>query len=314
MIDKEARRHGGKDTRIKFFLLLAPLFPCLLTSFFLCILPVRTQELNAQETNQQATFKTANKFSYNLQKYTGFNLITDFIASTVIKSVVKLKTKARNINVDLRIYSGIDLIKKKAKSLTISANDLFVKGIPLQYFELVTTNPIYFKKVPLYISSLVRVNLDNITDTLNTLPKWQRVFKELELPLPPFGVTKVTLHDFNIKIDNEGHVQVFTKVKSLENPSSESLPLKMKFSANLIVSDKKLVLSELKTNIEDIFTEDSDTSKSFSELLMELINPIVDFHKYERNGLTIDDIKLSYEGEEMVLAIDFRLLPEEESS
>lgn len=279
--------------------------------FLFYFLPVRSQEIITQEPNQQASFKTASKFSYNLQKYTGFNLITDFIASTVIKAVVKLKTKAKNIDVDLRIYSGTDLFKKKAKSLTIYADELFIRDIPLQYFELVTTNPIYFKKVPLHVSSLVRVNLNNITDTLNRLPKWQGIFKELELPLPPFGVTKVTLSGLNIKVDKEGHVQVFTEVKSLENPDTE--PLKMKFSASLVVSEKKLVLSELKTNIEDIFTEDSDTSKSFSEFLMELINPVIDFHKYERDGLTIDNIELTYGEREMILAIDFKFLPEEKS-
>ena len=88
----------------------------ILPFFFLfspfCLLPVSAQD-KLDNSNQMVP--TVNKFSYNVQKYTGFNLITDVLVESVIRSLIKHKAHPENIDVDLKIYSGWDLIQKKAK-------------------------------------------------------------------------------------------------------------------------------------------------------------------------------------------------------
>ncbi len=259
-----------------------------------------------------------NDFLQRIQKYTGFNFLTDFVAETVVKSIVKAKTKAEIIKVNLQIYSGIDLLMKKAKFLSVDAEDLLVSNIPIEKFTLETKNPIYFKKnkkkkyqVGEILNVFIKIQFDasDISKILNSLPKWQKVLGELELPVPPFGLTRVTIRDLNINIDENGFVVVSGIVKSLENPEAE--PIKMLFSGNLVIREKKLVIDGLSCEMEDIFTKDSDMGKSFSGFLEDLVNPVFDFHKYEKRGLTIDFVNLTHQSDKLLFDLGIKLLPEE---
>lgn len=305
----------GDGRRLRnFFYSFFLTFSLLPSSFSLC------SSVNAQELTEQQTIavRTASTFSYNLQKYTGFNFLVDFVMEAAIKTLLKVKTKAKLVEVDLKTYSGWDVIRKKAKSLSLKADNLFIKNIPVENFELITNGPLYFKKntsrknqaaIPIDMDTKTRINLDNVTEVLNTLPKWKKIFEELDLPIPPFGYTKVSLHNLDIKINEKGLVGVNCIVRSVINPESE--PLKMVFSGFLTLRENKLIISNIQTEIEDIFTNNSDVSKSFSEMLEDLINPIFDFHKFERGGLRIVHADLIFGQDKLVLKINIRLLPEE---
>lgn len=293
---------------------------CILAAIVLSVIinnipvSIGAEELKEIElNNSQATISATNDFLYNIQKYTGLNGFIDFLAETTIKVVLKLKTRAKEVSVDLKSYSAFDLFKRKAKYLKIRAEQLFVKDIPIKEFVLVTTDPIYFKKkrvaVPLGISTSLKIDLQNITEVLNNLPKWKEIFKELDLPIPPFGYTKISVSDIKIVVSETGLVEAESKIKSLVNSDSE--PLSLKFKGNLALADKKIVINNLESEVEDIFTKDSDVGMSFSKFLEDLINPVFSFHKIERNGLTIDKIDLSFDKDNVSLQINSRLLPEE---
>lgn len=302
-----------------------PFIPLIIFIFIMnySICPLLAQENIENEIidfNPQAlsAVPVVNDFLYKIQKYSGFNFLVDFLSEATIKSVVKLKTKAKNVSVDLELFSGIDLFRKKAKSFTLNAKHLFVSNIPVEVFKLETKGPIYFKKnkgkkyqtaVLLTILSNVELNISDISKGINSLPEWQKIFGELDLPIPPFGTAKVTINDISLKIDDKGYVEFGGIVKSLENPESE--PIKMLFSGNLVIREKRLVIDDLQTEIEDIFTKDSETGKSFSKFLEDLINPVFDFHKYEKGGLTIDFVNLSFNKNKLLLDIGIKLFPEE---
>lgn len=273
---------------------------------------VSTNVLKAEELeSSQIPFPVVGQTSYNIQKYTGFNFFTHTLAEGILKVSIKLKTRAKKISTDLEIFSGWDLFRKKIKSLNIDAEKLTVKGVPIEKFELLIKDPLYFKKkrvaFPVNLKSTVKVNLEDITEVINNLPKWKKVLGELELPVPPFGTTKVKIDDLKIKINETGFTEVFVMLTSLEAPDSE--PIKMSFTGNLVLRDKKIIVSDLKGEAEDIFTGDSDLGRSFSEFLEDLINPVFDFHKYEKNGLTIDNVYLSFGVNSLALEINARLLP-----
>ena len=302
--------------RILSFLMIIVL--CLNVAFY--PLSLRCQEITySEENNLEQTIPTVNKFLFNIQKYTGINFLVDFLAEAIVKAIIKLKTSAKNISVDLQIYNGFDLFRKKAKSLEIKADDLYVKDIPIERFELATNGPIYFKKAlisgkrksktvyPLEINSKIKINLNNLSEVLNNLEKWKRVFKKTELPIPPFGSTEVSINDLKININEEGIVQASSVIKSVINPQAE--PLKLSFIGKLNVVNERLIIDDLESEIEDIFTKDSDMAKSFSEFLEDLINPIFNFHKYEKKGLKIDSVKLSYGLNSLIVEIKLKLMP-----
>ena len=73
--------------------------------------------------------------------------------------------------------------------------------------------------------------------------------------------------------------------------------------------NERLIISDLESEVEDIFTKNSDMGKSFSKFLEDLINPIFNFHKYQKKSLTIDTVKLSYEPNVLIVDIKLKLMP-----
>ena len=256
--------------------------------------------------------KSSGKISVNVQKYLGLNLITDFLSESLVKSAIKIKTQAERINVDLKIYSALDLILKKVKSLNINAEKLLVHDIPIEDIKISVNDPVCFRKKRVLsvvrVISSVKVDLSKVNEVINNLPKWKKIFSRLELPIPPFGETEISINNISIKIDENGRIDAFAEVRSIVNPESE--PLELQFTGNLALDGKKLIANNLGTEIKDIFTKDSDIGIAFSKFLEDLINPIFNFGKYEKNGHTIDTVRLLFESNNIIFEIESRLLPE----
>jgi hypothetical protein len=276
--------------------------------FFICNFSVFAQDI---ETPQNSC-KSSGKIFVNIQKYLGLNLMADLLGESLVKGVVKIKTRAERINVNLEIYSALDLILKKIKSFNVNAEKLLVEDVPVENIKLSINDPICIRKKrvlsTIRIYSLVRIDLNKVNEVINNLPKWEKVFSHLELPVPPFGDTEISINNISIKIDENGRIDAFAEVRSILKPESE--PLELQFTGNLATDGKKLVAKNIETEIKDIFTKDSDIGIAFSKFLEDLINPIFNFGKYEKNGLTIDTVKLSFESNNIIFEIESRLLPE----
>ena len=290
------------------------LFLCL---FLLSCSTLQAQELEQKTNTSQQNIPVVTGFLYELQRYSGFNIFINFLAETAVKTILKLKMHARDINCNLEIYSGWDLIKKKAKSFYLSAKDLYIKNIPIEYFEITALDPIYFKKnlkhknkivFPVNISGKVIIDPASIIEIIDSMAKSKTNAHEVELPLPPFGKTKVLLQNLMVQINENGFVQSDLNAVSVINPEAE--PLKAMFSGQVVISDKKLIVNNLGCEIEDIFTKDSEVSMSFCEAVSDLINPVVNFHKYEKRGITIDNVNLIFPENKVGLKINLMLSPE----
>lgn len=280
----------------------------ILIVFFICNFSVFAQNIETSQNN----CKSSGKVSVNIQKYLGLNFITDLFGESLVKGVVKIKTHAERINVNLEIYSALDLILKKIKSFNVDAEKLLVEDIPVENIKLSINDPICIRKKRVLstvrVYSLVRIDLSKVNEVINNLPKWEKVFSRLELPIPPFGDTEISINNISIKIDENGRIDAFAEVRSILKPESE--PLELQFTGSLTTDGKKLVAKNIETKIKDIFTKDSDIGIAFSKFLEDLINPIFNFGKYERNGLTIDTVKLLFESNNIIFEIESRLLPE----
>ena len=293
------------------------LFLCIYISLSLFLCPLNAQELREEISTPEENIPVITGFFYEIQKYSGFNFSINFLAETVLETLVKLKTHAKDVNCDLETFSGWDLFKKKIKSFHLQVSDLFVKNVPIEYLEINTLNPIYFRKnqkkknkvvFPVDLNSKIIVNPTSIIEILDNKSKSNKGQKEIDLPLPPFGSTKVLLKDLMIQIDEKGFIQSTINAVSVINPDSE--PLAAMFSGNVIIIDKKLLVSNLECEIEGIFTKNSDVSMAFCEAVGDLINPVVNFHKYEKRGITIDNVDLSFPESKLELKINLMLLPE----
>ena len=278
-------------------------------------LPTSAQD----EFKKDMGLKTATGFSYNIQKYSGFNFITEHLAETVVKSYLKLKTKAKKSSIDFEIFSGWDFIRKKTKSVEIKSNNLIVEGIPLSYLEVKADGPIYIKKVlidekkkrnkfvlPVSIKTKIIIDLDKVNEVITNLPKWKKILKNVDFPLPPFGRTRVEILKLQINAKENGFINVITSVRSLENPNAE--PLDLSFTGKIVLKEKKVLIQDIESQIDDIFTKDSDLARSFNTFLEELINPVFNFEKYEKKGLKIESVDFQYDKNNLIILIDAKKL------
>lgn len=283
-------------------------------------LPTYAEETMEEPDQIQTELKTCTGFSYNIQKYSGFSFITEKFTEQLIKSYLKFKTKSKKTIVDLDSYSGLDLLRKKAKSAIIKSDNLKIKDIPIKHFEVEVQDPVYIKKIalkkkkknrlilPVRIKSEVIIDLNNINDVVNNIPKWKKNLGEVDLPVPPFGTTKVEINNLKINAEEEGHVSVSLQIKSKETIDSE--PIDLTFTGKIALKDKKIIIKDLQSEAKDIFTKGSDLEKSFSRFLEDLINPIFNLSKYEKKGFTIEDVNLDFDSNNLILNIYAKKNPE----
>lgn len=303
---------------------MGKLISLFLISFLITNLPSYSQELRGG--SREPSFKKSGKISYNIQKYTGLNFLSKKLAQLLIKATLKIKTKADNIDVNIKTYSTLDLLTKKAKSIEVKADELYVEGVPIKHFEINIGDPIYIKKtksiqtgkkfyeagveIPFY--SQISVDLREINEVINNLPKWKKKLNRVEMPIPPFGKTLVNITDLMVKIDDSGLSNVSTSIKSLEKPDSENL--KVNFTGRLALEGKKILIKDLENEIEGFFDRNSDISKAFNEVLERLINPVVNFDKFERKGLKINTVDMKFENNNINLFFNGKIYPQSQNN
>lgn len=268
-----------------------------------------------------------NSFSYKIQKYSGFTLANKLLAEFISESYIRIKSKAKKVDIKIEPYSGVDLIRKKAKKITLKANEIRLKEIPIDSFYFETKNPITLGKdsrgkiwvqTPVNIKSICKIDLSDSETILDGFSEIKKVGKEkdstdieVELPLPPFGTTKLLIQDIDLKISLEGKANIIAYIRSAINPKEE--PLKVEASGELVLDKKKIKIGNVKTSVQDIFTEDSEEGKQFSSFIEDLINPIFNFAKLEKKGITIDSVNLEFNKGYMIIKLDGLLNPREDT-
>ena len=259
------------------------------------------------------------KVSYNIQKYSGFNWVVDNVAELIAGFVLKTKTKAKKVKVDIGIYSGLDLISKKARFIRVYANNLLIKKIPVDSFRLQTSEPVYLTKpgkkyrvkVPMDLSINFILDPSDLFFTISD-PKQSGNDKlnnslEIDLPLPPLGSSKILIKDISFKISENG--RIYSELKAFSKVNPEAGPLHVFVEGALVIRDKKLILEDLKSEIDDIFTKDSEVSISFCQALEELINPLINFNRYEKEGIKISKVEYMFKEKKLSFNLEANLLP-----
>lgn len=280
---------------------------------------------SSNATNDEIScVKDENNFSYKIQQYTGFNFLINYLGEKTSEFYIKRKTHAKKTFIVLETYSGWDLLKKRLKGAKITAHDLSIKDIPISDFDFQTNGPICFKKtinkktwfaeeVP--FKSNIKIDL-SLGSKLLLGTKLKKLTTEsdndsleVELPVPPFGTTKVQIGNFDVMLLNCEEINITSNLKSVSNP--DSAPIKVDFVGKVELENKELRVKGLKTSIEDIFTKDSELGRHFSKFIEDIINPIFSFKKLEKKGLKIDSVDMKCENNLLLLEIDGSFIPKD---
>jgi hypothetical protein len=218
--------------------------------------------------------RTASGVSRTLQTVSGFNALSGWMANRVLRQELA-KHVHGPLHSHLSIYSGTDLLNRKARQVDISGKNIMVEGLaPLSEFEFKSDadTPFYLSKSrrPILLRP-VRFNVtatmtENDINTMLQSPSGQKLLTRMKVKLPPFGEQSMDMLNPAVQLEH-GRLQLSSLLNMHGAPPENALPVHV--SGNITAEKSRLMLSDMDLKIEGINdTEDLEQliQMYFSEL------------------------------------------------
>jgi hypothetical protein len=220
--------------------------------------------------------KMASAFSRTVQAVTGFTPLSGWIANRIIRKELSKHVQG-DLHSHLTLFSGTDLLGRKAKTLTISGHNVLLGGfVPLTDFQLTNLpdkpfvlsagkRPILLRPVQFKLS-IVMTEAD-MNQMLHS-EKGRAMLTAIKLNLPPFGAQAMDMLNPVVALDGDKMI-IQTLMNMHDAPPENALPVTV--SGRLAAQDSRLKLSSLDLRIEGV--QDTDAMAPFIENYFgELVN------------------------------------------
>jgi hypothetical protein len=99
----------------------------LIATIVMATAPSFASDSKAKQTEPPAPYPIGSKFSRTVQKVTGINIITQYVASKAAEAAIKKKVGGK-VKVKVKTYSLTSLISGKVKSVDVHVIDPSVAG------------------------------------------------------------------------------------------------------------------------------------------------------------------------------------------
>lgn len=239
-------------------------------------------ETKTEITEVKPTFPIGNKVSRGIQKYTGINFLTGYITSKVVGHTIKKRVGGK-VKVKVKTFSLTDLIAGKVKSIDIKMNNSKFEEVPVSGIRISTKAPAWFSRkrknrshlnTPVVLNVQGQVQQKDLTAALaseNLLSK----MKGLKLELFGLGEQQLDVLKPRVKIEDDKFNIEGTLITKGGAPDT-GVPFKITGTPELI-NKQKIVITNLKVESDCIVEPET-----FAKFVSKLINPIVDFGRYDR--------------------------------
>lgn len=229
-------------------------------------------------------FPLGKKASRFLQKITGINFLTGFVASRVASSVVSHKLGGR-VKVKVRTFSFTDLVAGKIKSLDVALDGSQYRGVPLGHLQIASQHPIWVRyrkrngeKPGMLAPVLIKIQGSMAEKQLADALATQQIASKLrmiKLDLPGLGEQQLQL--LEPQVDFRKSTVVVETLLVTQGASPETgVRLRVEGKPRL-VGDSRIVLADMRVASPDI-----DSPEEFSSFFEKLLNPLVDFSRMDR--------------------------------
>ena len=251
------------------------------------------------------TFHIAGKTSSAIQKFTGLTWFTE--KSLNLGGTLAVKCiLGGHPHLKVRAFSFTDSLSGKFKKISIDLEDCKYKKIPLGEMHMSTNMPIQVRAfrtkkgaagvaAPVMVAVSGRVNETDVSRALES-PIISSSLGFLRLTLPGLGDQHLQVLEPKVKLEN-GKVKINTWLITANAPKETGVRLDISASP-LLKEDRFVMLSDTKVDSTDIVEPEK-----FSVFSQELLNPLLDFGKFDRhthafrlNSLTVSDKKVEFAG------------------
>lgn len=248
-------------------------------------------------------FPISGKISRTIQKYTGLNLLGEYIASRIARSVLT-KRLGGKVKVSIKTFSLTDLLAGKVKSVKCKLAGACIKGIRLGQITATTSQPVWLDlsnkrrvhlRSPVLVSIKAALSQKEVTEALNS-PRVANSFSRLNLDLPGLGSQQ--LHVIRPRVEfQKDVVKIEATVVTEGAPETSGVPMVISGRLKLEGEDH-IVLEDMKVTADDIIEPEK-----FAHFVEDLLNPLVDLRKLDRDdhairlsNILIDGDGISTEG------------------
>ena len=225
-----------------------------------------------------ANFRIAGKTSCALQKFTGLTWFTDRVLSAGggITARIVLGGSPR---CKVRSYSLTDALAGKFKFVEVRLKNCHYKELPLPDLKLSTSTPLHIgRKFAVVTPVMVQVSGEaseaQISGALQS-PKISSQLNFLRLDLPGLGDQHLQVVDPHIEIAS-GKIHIATNL--ITAGAAPETGIKLDILAKPILKNERfIVLEETQVDSKDIVEP-----KKFSKFAEDLLNPLIDFGRFDR--------------------------------
>ena len=251
------------------------------------------------------TFKISGTGSRAFQKYTGLTWLTERSINLTGTLAAKLVLHGHP-HLNVQAYSLTDSLKGKFKKVSVDLKDCSYKNIPLGEVHATTLMPVQFRlfkskkgkpgvAAPVMVAVNGQVKEDDVSRALES-PTISSSLNFLRLTLPGLGDQHLQVIEPKVKLEN-GVVKINTWLITANAPKETGV--KLDISANPVLEKERFImLKDTKVDSADII--EPEKFSAFSE---DLLNPLLDFGRYDRhthafrlNELNVEEKKVRFAG------------------
>lgn len=251
------------------------------------------------------TFKIAGSTSARIQKYTGLTWLTEKGMGLSASLAAKLMLGG-SPSIKFKAYSFTDALSGKFKKVSVDLKNSSYKKIPLGNIQASTSMPIQFRlfnskngkagvATPVMVAVSGQVSEEQVSKALQS-PTISSSLGFLRLSLPGLGDQHLQVQEPKVKLEN-GLVKINTWLITAN--AAKETGVQLDISAKPILDRERFInLSDTKVDSKDIVEPEK-----FSVFSQELLNPLLDFGKFDRtthafrlNRLNVVDKKVDFAG------------------
>lgn len=257
------------------------------------------KDLSASSSNAVETappFPVAGNLSRAIQKYTGLTWLGEKSLELSAELASKLVLGGHS-NLRIKAYSLSDCFFGKFKSVEADLKNCSYKKIPLADLKLATSTPLQirlFKRgqkaagvgAPVMVSVTGTLSEAQISRALAS-PKIASELSFLRLELPGLGDQHLQIIEPEVKIEN-GKVKISSWLITANAPKETGVFVKLS-STPYLEGDRYIMLKNTSLDSSDIHNPEE-----FSRFSQELLNPLLDFARFDRktHAIRISSFKL----------------------
>jgi hypothetical protein len=251
-------------------------------------------------TTAPLPFPMGSSFSRGLQKATGITTVTQFVAGQVVQRVLQKKLGGQ-VRVKVRTWSLTDLLSGKIKSMEIKLKSSQYKNVPMGKIVVTSDTPVWLRyrrenndraglRTPILLRMKAHLTQENVADAL-AVGRVASSLRALKLDLPGLGAQELQVLDPHVTMAEKLITVKATLVtKGAARDTGVDLTVTGKPE---LKGDDRIVLSNMAIECPDIVEP-----KKFAGFVEELLNPLVNFHHFDRRNfaLRLDSLTLAEGG------------------